>query len=112
MTDVLYFQIQEKTTSMQQMRSNNRVLDYLMKKKIDGKLPGVMGRLGDLGGIDRKYDVAISTCCGRLDNIVVDTVDTAEQCIEALKRDDVGRATFVALEKISHYSRQMGPIQT
>lgn len=30
---------------MQQMRSNNRVLDYLMQKKIEGKLPGVLGRL-------------------------------------------------------------------
>lgn len=59
---------------------------------------------GDLGGIDKKYDVAISTCCGRLDNIVVDKVDTAEQCIKILKRDNIGRATFIALEKIQGYA--------
>lgn len=65
-----------------------------------------------MGGIDAKYDVAISTCCGRLDNIVVDTVSTAQACIDSLKKDNAGRATFIALEKISHYASQMGRIST
>lgn len=59
-----------------------------------------------MGGIDAKYDVAISTCCGRLENIVVDTVNTAQMCIEYLKRSDIGRATFIALEKVAHYSEK------
>jgi len=59
-----------------------------------------------LGAIDSKYDVAISTCCGRLDNIVVDTVDTAQACIEYLKQYDVGRASFIALEKVSYLANQ------
>lgn len=87
---------------MQAAKSNNKVLDALMRQKAEGHIPGVLGRLGDLGGIDPKYDVAISTCCGRLDNIVVDTVNTAQACIEYLKRADVGRATFIALEKVAH----------
>ena len=37
-----------------------------------GKVSGVHGRLGDLGGIDDKYDVAISSSCGALDHVVVD----------------------------------------
>lgn len=65
-----------------------------------------------MGGIDAKYDVAISTCCGRLDNIVVEDVATAEKCIELMKRDNVGRATFIALEKIAHYSQYTQPIST
>ena len=60
---------------------------------------------GNLGGIDEQYDVAISTACGRLDNIVVDTVNTAQACIEHLKRYDVGRASFIALEKVQHLER-------
>lgn len=67
---------------------------------------------GDLGAIDSKYDVAISTACGRLDNIVVDTVNTAQECIECLKRYDVGRASFIALEKVMHFINQCGRIQT
>ena len=68
-------------------------------QKRRGSLPGILGRLGDLGGIDAKYDVAISTACGPLDNIVVDTVDTAQRCIAYLKKHGVGTATFIALDK-------------
>jgi len=46
--------------------------------------------------------VAVSTACGPLDNIVVDSVDTGQRCIEFLKRNDIGRATFIALEKQEH----------
>lgn len=54
-----------------------------------------------MGAIDEKYDVAISTACGPLDNIVVDTIDTAQRCVEFLKRGNVGLATFLALDKQS-----------
>jgi len=42
-------------------------------------LTGVHGRLGDLGKIDKKYDVAISSSCPQLDYIVVDSVKDAEK---------------------------------
>jgi len=74
--------------------------------KAEGKIPGILGRLGDLGGIDAKYDVAISTACGRLDNIVTDNYDTASAAIGALKQYNVGRATFITLEKIEHLRRE------
>ncbi|GJQ67663.1 putative structural maintenance of chromosomes protein [Trypoxylus dichotomus] len=86
-------------SSMQASRSRGRVLDSLMQQKLEGQCPGFFGRLGDLGAIDKKYDVAISTACGPLDNIVVDTVDTAQWCIEFLKAHNLGRATFIALDK-------------
>ncbi|KAJ6645839.1 Structural maintenance of chromosomes protein 4 [Pseudolycoriella hygida] len=93
-------EVDEQKRNMNAMRSNNKMLDALMQQKIKGRIPGILGRLGDLGGIDAKYDVAISTCCGRLDNIVVDTVSTAQACIEYLKEANAGRATFIALEKV------------
>ncbi len=80
-------------------RSRNRVLSFIMQLKNEGRAPGVYGRLGDLGAIDEKYDVAVSTACGSLDCIIVDTVDTAQVCIEALKTSGVGSGTFLALEK-------------
>ena len=41
-----------------------------------------MGRLGDLATIDSKYDVAVSTACGMLDHIVV---QTARHCHQEMK---------------------------
>lgn len=97
--------LDEGRSNMQMAQSNNRVLNALMREKQKGTLPGILGRLGDLGGIDAKYDVAISTACGRLDNIVVEDVDTATKCIEFLKNNNVGRATFISLDKVNHYMR-------
>lgn len=50
--------------------------------------------------------MAISTSCGRLDNIVVDKVNTAQQCIEYLRQKNIGRATFIALEKVAHFANK------
>ncbi|KAG5676467.1 hypothetical protein PVAND_006299 [Polypedilum vanderplanki] len=95
--------LEESRVNMQTAQSNNKVLNALMKEKQKGNIPGILGRLGDLGGIDKQYDVAISTCCGRLDNIVVTDVNTAQKCIQFLKDHNVGRASFIALEKVAHY---------
>ena len=53
-----------------------------------------------MGAIDAKYDVAISSTCGSLDNIVVDTVETAQLAIEFLKRERLEVCSFLALEKM------------
>ena len=49
-----------------------------MGAKAKGKIKGVLGRLGDLGAIDKKYDVAVSTACAALDYIVVETTADAQ----------------------------------
>lgn len=98
--------LDENRSNMQMTQSNNRVLNALMKEKQKGNIPGILGRLGDLGGIDAKYDVAVSTALGRLDNIVVEDVGTAQKCIQFLKDHNIGRATFIALEKVNHFMRQ------
>ncbi|KAF7268607.1 hypothetical protein GWI33_018297 [Rhynchophorus ferrugineus] len=98
--------LEDGKSAMQASRSSGRVLSELMRAKSQGKCPGLFGRLGDLGAIDQKYDVAISTACGPLDNIVVDTVDCAQWCIEYLKKHDIGRAVFIALEKQEHLRHQ------
>ena len=43
-------------------------------------------RLGDLGAIDKKYDVAVSTACSSLNTVLVDTAETGKACIEYLRR--------------------------
>lgn len=99
--------LDENRSNAQMAASSSRVLNALMKEKQKGNIPGIFGRLGDLGGIDSKYDVAVSTACGRLDQIVVDTVATAQQCIEFLKNNNAGRGTFIALEKQQHLIARM-----
>ncbi|XP_076624364.1 structural maintenance of chromosomes 4-like protein gluon isoform X1 [Colletes latitarsis] len=104
---------EEQQSAMRANKSRNKILDSLMREKREGRITGIYGRLGDLGAIDGKYNIAISTACGPLDNIVVDTVATAQACITFLRQNDIGRATFIPLEKQQHLlSRCAQKIQT
>ena len=89
----------EAQTIFSSSRNRKGVLCFLQQLKSQGKLNGLHGRLGDLGAIDEKYDVAVSTACGALDCIVVDNIDMAQKCVELLKSNNVGSATFIALDK-------------
>merc|ERR1711973_359281 len=88
--------VEQSRVAMLASQSQNAVIDALMKEKDAGRLKGLYGRLGDLGGIDKKYDIAISTACGPLDFMVVDKIDTAQKAVEFLKRNNVGSTTFIA----------------
>ncbi|CEO95476.1 hypothetical protein PBRA_004202 [Plasmodiophora brassicae] len=98
---------------LEQHRNRGSVLTALMEAKARGHLPGIFGRLGDLGSIDSRYDVAVSTACPALDNIVVDTVETAQRSADLLRKTRAGSTTFIILEKIQHVDEQMSrPFQS
>lgn len=64
--------------------------------------PGVRGRLGELcRPKQKKYGDAVSTVLGRhFDSIVVDTEKTAKDCIQYLRDQRAGQATFIPLDSI------------
>ncbi|KIY73713.1 condensin complex subunit SMC1 [Cylindrobasidium torrendii FP15055 ss-10] len=64
--------------------------------------PGVRGRVTDLcKPTQRKYDVAVSVILGRNnDAIIVDEEKTAIDCIEYMRNQRSGQATFIPLDTI------------
>ncbi|KAJ9665492.1 Structural maintenance of chromosomes protein 1 [Coniosporium apollinis] len=64
--------------------------------------PGVRGRISDLSRPkQKKYETAVSTVLGRhFDAIVVDTERTARDCIQYLRDQRAGQATFIPLDTI------------
>lgn len=67
--------------SRQEMMVRHKIPMEFKKAQREGKIAGVFGRLGDLGTIADEFDKAISSGCGYLDYIVVDTVETGEKCL-------------------------------
>ncbi len=64
-------------------------------------IAGVHGTIGQLGRVDERFTTAIETAIGpRLGHIVVDDDEIAKRCIEFLKANQAGRATFVPLNRI------------
>jgi len=68
---------------------------------LSANIPGVHGTIGQLGSVDDQYTTALETAIGpRLGHIVVDDDQVAQDCIQYLKANQAGRATFVPLNKI------------
>nr|XP_045017096.1 structural maintenance of chromosomes protein 4 [Jaculus jaculus]XP_045017097.1 structural maintenance of chromosomes protein 4 [Jaculus jaculus] len=108
----LFQKVEDAKSSLAVSRSRGKVLDAIIQEKKSGRISGIYGRLGDLGAIDEKYDVAISSCCHALDYIVVDSIDTAQECVNFLKRHNIGVATFIGLDKMAVWAKKMTKIQT
>ncbi|PPQ96365.1 hypothetical protein CVT26_004967 [Gymnopilus dilepis] len=93
--------VDEAKASQSENQSRNSVLNSLNHLRDSGKVDGFHGRLGSLGTIPDKYDVAISTACGGMLNfMVIDKVNQGQVCLEYLRKNNVGRASFMVLEKL------------
>ncbi|KAF9891740.1 hypothetical protein FE257_003221 [Aspergillus nanangensis] len=100
----------EARASLASTQNRGSVLSGLMRLRESGRIDGFHGRLGNLGTIDQKYDVAISTACPALDNMVVDTVEVGQQCIDYLRKNNLGRANFILLDRLPR--RDMSTVYT
>ncbi|KAI1103368.1 nuclear condensin complex subunit Smc4 [Jackrogersella minutella] len=101
---------EEARSSLSQNQNRGNVLAALMRMKDSGRIDGFHGRLGNLGTIDEEFDVAISTACPSLDNFVTATLEAGQQCIEYLRKTNLGRGKFICLDKLR--SHDLRPIQT
>ena len=100
----------EAKASLSSTQTQGNVLSGLMRLKESGRIEGFHGRLGNLGTIDQKYDVAISTACPSLENLVVDSVEVGQQCIDYLRKNNLGRANIILLDRLAR--RDLSPIDT
>lgn len=101
--------IQERTEiakaalNSQGSRRSKAVDGILKASQKGGELAkyGILGRLGDLATISEQYDIAVSTACGMLDHIVVQTTAGAQKCLDFLRKHNLGRANFIPLDKMA-----------
>lgn len=100
----------EAKASLSSTQSQGDVLKGLNRLKESGRINGFHGRLGNLGTIDQTYDVAISTACPSLENLVVDSVEVGQQCIDYLRKNNLGRANIILLDRLAR--RDLTPIET
>lgn len=63
---------------------------------------GLIGVVADIIKVDKAYETAIETALGgSIQNIVTDTEETAKRMIGYLKRNKLGRATFLPLTSVN-----------
>ena len=71
-------------------------------KAMQAVIPGVHGRLADLGKIQqRRYQLAMAMAMNKdLDAVVTETEKSAKQCIQFLKDQRIPPLTFLPLDTI------------
>jgi len=98
---------EEARSSLEQEHSRGQLIRAVYEQSRAGKLRGVHGRLGDLGTIGKKYDVAVSTACGMLDAIVVETTEDAQAVIQFVRQSKLGQTTCICLNQIKSRESEM-----
>lgn len=98
-------EIQRIDSLIQKLReieaSGETGLPKAVKQILDLKMNGVFGVVSNLIKVPEKYQVAIEVAAGsHLNDVIVDNDETAKKCIDFLKRERIGRATFLPLNKI------------
>ncbi|KAF9583357.1 Structural maintenance of chromosomes protein 1 [Lunasporangiospora selenospora] len=93
-------QLMEAKLDQRESEKEQKLKDML--RSLKQIFPGVHGRIADLcKPTQRKYDAAISVTLGRhLDAIVVDREKTAIDCIQFLREQRSGHATFLPLDTL------------
>lgn len=79
----------------------NAIKSFAVKSILERKDKGVYGTVGGLGNVDSKYAVALEVAAGpRLNSVVVEDDGVAADWIKYLKKNKLGIATFLPLNKI------------
>lgn len=73
------------------------------KEHLGGMVDKVYGPVGELLSIPARYTMAVDVALGaKSQNIVVEDVATANACINVLKKQRAGRATFLPLDNLRY----------
>lgn len=87
----------------QSLEGYNRTVKNFLKScsKIPSLEKGIRGALGQLISVDKKYETAIEMVLGStIQNIVTETEEDAKVAIGFLKKNNLGRATFLPMSSV------------
>ena len=99
-----YHQAKSRLESMQNIAERydgyGNSIRQVMELKKSNK--GIIGVVADIFTTEKKFETAIETALGgNIQNIVTDNENTAKGLVEHLKKNKLGRATFLPLDSIT-----------
>jgi len=97
-----YNQFKAEAEAVNQVRKGyNNAVSTLLEARDKGTIKGIHGTIAELAEVQDEYDTAVNVSAGaRMQSIVVDSDAVASDCISYLKKNKVGRATFLPLNKM------------
>ncbi|MBQ9136842.1 MAG: chromosome segregation protein SMC [Lachnospiraceae bacterium] len=104
-TQELYHQEKSRLEALSNLTERYEGYGGSVKKVMEQKETekGIIGVVADIIKVDRKYETAIETALGgNIQNVVTDDEETAKKMIGFLKKNKLGRATFLPLTSIKN----------
>jgi len=104
-TQTAYTQDKSKLEALSNLTERYEGYGGSVKKVMEQKdaNKGIIGVVADIIKVEEKYETAIETALGgNIQNIVTDDENTAKKMINFLKKNKLGRATFLPLTSISN----------
>ena len=97
-----YNQLKAEAEAADMVRKGyNSATMRLLEARDKGEVKGIHGTVAELADVEDEYETALNVAAGnRMQSIVVDTDQVAAQCIDYLKKNKLGRATFLPLNKM------------
>ncbi|MEM3342584.1 MAG: ATP-binding protein, partial [Thermoplasmata archaeon] len=78
-----------------------KAISALMEARDRGLLKGIIGTIAELSHVSPEYELALSVAAGqRMQAIIVEDDECAEKAIEYLRKNRIGRATLLPLNKM------------
>ena len=82
-------------------KSYSHAVESVLNARDTGDLRGIHGTIAELAEVDKELETALTVAAGvRMQAIVVDDDESATKAIEFIKKENLGRATFLPLNKM------------
>jgi len=95
--------LKTRSVGIRERMSANIAVKKIMEQK--KSIKGIYGTVGELGTVGTKYSMALEIAAGsKVNNVVVKDDKVAAKCIGYLKKNKLGRATFLPINKIRKMS--------
>jgi len=97
-----YSTIQADMEARERVRKGyNRAVEAMMECRDRGTIRGIHGPIAELGEVDSEYETAMMVAAGsRMQSVVVEDDQVAHQCVDYIKKNKLGRVTFLPLNKM------------
>lgn len=97
-----YSQLKVEAEAVESVQKGyTRAVNAILTARDKGEIRGIHGTIAELGDVSEDYESALRIAAGmRMQSIVVENDETAARCISYLKKHNLGRATFLPLNKM------------
>jgi len=96
-----YERLRTEKRVTESMGQGSAAVSAIMALRDKGSMKGIHGTVAELATVDQEFEVALSVAAGgKMQAVIVDNDQVAADAINYLKREKLGRVTFLPLDKM------------